>query len=71
MRHRQGKRHTGHATAAPARGLVEAGDDVIAVIGSLDEARTDLVPDHELWIKRQDTWLHALPGAEQFDEDRA
>ncbi|AZO56273.1 MAG: GFA family protein [Mesorhizobium sp.] len=40
------------------------------MIGSLDVAPTDLVPEYELWTSRRETWLHALPGAEQFKHDR-
>ncbi|RVB59933.1 GFA family protein, partial [Mesorhizobium sp. M7A.F.Ca.CA.002.04.1.1] len=25
---------------------------------------------YELWTSRRETWLHALPGAEQFEHDR-
>ncbi|TIM93126.1 MAG: GFA family protein, partial [Mesorhizobium sp.] len=39
-------------------------------IGSLDIAPTDLVPEYELWTSRRETWLHALPGTEQFEHDR-
>jgi len=40
------------------------------MIGSLDVAPTDLVPEYELWTSRRETWLHALPGTEQFERDR-
>ena len=39
-------------------------------LGSLDQAPTGLSPTYELWIKRREGWLHALPGADQFAEDR-
>ncbi len=39
-------------------------------LGSLDEVPTDLVPGYELWVKRREHWLSALPDAAQFDEDR-
>mgnify|MGYP001557261300 CR=1 FL=1 len=39
-------------------------------IGSLDVAPTDLVPEYELWTSRRETWLHALPGTELFDQYR-
>ncbi|TWF47813.1 GFA family protein [Neorhizobium alkalisoli] len=39
-------------------------------LGSLQDAPTGLAPTYELWIKRREPWLPALPGAEQFDEDR-
>ncbi len=40
------------------------------MLGSLDVAPTDLEPQYELWITRRETWLHALPGTEQFEHDR-
>jgi len=40
------------------------------MIGSLDIAPTDLVPEYELWTSRRETWLQALPGTEQFEHDR-
>lgn len=40
------------------------------MLGSLDVAPTDLAPEYELWIIRREPWLHALPGAEQFERDR-
>lgn len=40
------------------------------MIGSLDIAPTDLMPEYELWTSRRETWLHALPGTEQFEHDR-
>ena len=45
-------------------------DEVEVMLGSLDVAPTDLEPQYELWISRRETWLHALPGTEQFDHDR-
>jgi hypothetical protein len=39
-------------------------------IGSLDVAPTDLEPQYELWVKRREPWLAALPGLSQYDEDR-
>ncbi|WP_309086566.1 GFA family protein [Chelativorans sp.] len=38
--------------------------------GSLDDAPTLLVPQFEIWIKRREPWLHALPGTGQYEEDR-
>ena len=38
--------------------------------GSLDEAPTDLVPQYEIWVKRREPWLPALPGLPQYEEDR-
>lgn len=39
--------------------------------GSLDSAPTDLAPQYEIWVKRREPWLAALPGLPQYDEDRA
>ncbi|SES27128.1 GFA family protein [Rhizobium sp. NFR03] len=39
-------------------------------LGSLTDAPSGLAPSYELWTKRRETWLAALPGTEQFDEDR-
>ena len=39
-------------------------------VGSLDDAPSDLVPSYEIWVKRREPWLHALPWAAQHDEDR-
>lgn len=38
-------------------------------LGSLDGPPTDLEPNHEVWIKRREAWLHPLPGTGQFTED--
>ncbi|MBZ9854291.1 GFA family protein [Mesorhizobium sp. CA13] len=45
-------------------------DEAEVMIGSLDVAPTDLMPEYELWIGRRESWLHALPGTEQFEHDR-
>jgi hypothetical protein len=45
-------------------------DEAEIRIGSLDAALTDLEPTYEVWIKRREYWLHALPSRAQFDEDR-
>lgn len=39
-------------------------------LGSLRDAPTGLAPTYELWVKRRESWLHALPNAEQYEEDR-
>ncbi|MBX4956070.1 GFA family protein [Rhizobium lentis] len=39
-------------------------------LGILSEAPTPLVPRYELWIKRRETWLRPVDGAEQHEEDR-
>ncbi|WP_064708963.1 GFA family protein [Rhizobium bangladeshense] len=38
-------------------------------LGSLDNPPTDLEPNHEVWVKRRESWLHPLPGARQYTED--
>jgi hypothetical protein len=37
-------------------------------LGSLDEAPFELRPEHEAWVKRRESWLAPLKGAEQLDE---
>jgi hypothetical protein len=39
-------------------------------LGVLSEAPTPLAPTYELWVKRRESWLRPIEGAEQFDEDR-
>lgn len=38
-------------------------------LGSLDNPPTDLMPGHEVWIKRREPWLQPLPDAGQYGED--
>jgi hypothetical protein len=45
-------------------------DEAEIKLGTLDQAPTDLRPAYELWVKRREPWLAALPDAEQFVEDR-
>jgi len=40
-------------------------------LGCLYDAPTSLAPTYELWVKRRETWLSPITGAEQFDEDRS
>ncbi|RWM13093.1 MAG: GFA family protein [Mesorhizobium sp.] len=40
------------------------------MLGSLDMAPSDLIPEYELWVPRREKWLMALPWAEQFGGDR-
>lgn len=40
------------------------------MIGSLDDAPTDLTQQYELWIGRREHWMNALPEAMQFSQDR-
>ena len=39
-------------------------------LGILSEAPTLLKPSYELWVKRRESWLRPIEGAEQYDEDR-
>lgn len=39
-------------------------------LGMLPEAPTPLAPTYELWIKRRETWLRPVEGADQYEEDR-
>ncbi|MEO3386710.1 GFA family protein [Mesorhizobium sp. CAU 1741] len=39
-------------------------------LGSMDDAPIDILPDYELWVGRRESWLHALPWADQFGGDR-
>ncbi len=39
-------------------------------LGIMDEAPTSLAPSYELWVKRRESWLRPIDGAEQFQEDR-
>lgn len=45
-------------------------EEAEVMIGSLDEAPTDLVPEYELWVARREAWLPPLPNAAQFEGDR-
>jgi hypothetical protein len=40
------------------------------MVGTLDEAPSDQIPQYELWVRRREPWLDALEGAEQFQGDR-
>jgi hypothetical protein len=35
----------------------------------LSDAPTLLTPTYELWIKRRESWLRPVEGAEQYHED--
>ena len=39
-------------------------------LGILGDAPTGLVPSYELWVKRRETWLRPIDGANQYEEDR-
>lgn len=38
-------------------------------IGSLDDAPFELTPEHEVWVKRRESWIPPVEGAAQHDED--
>ncbi len=38
-------------------------------LGSLDDAPGEIQPDHEIWTKRRESWLHPIAGAGQFPGD--
>lgn len=40
------------------------------MVGTLDDAPSEQVPQYELWTPRREPWLHALPWADQFHGDR-
>lgn len=37
-------------------------------IGSLDDAPFELRPQHEVWVKRRESWISAVEGAVQHNE---
>jgi hypothetical protein len=39
-------------------------------LGILTDAPTPLKPSYELWVKRRESWLNPVEGAEQHQEDR-
>lgn len=42
---------------------------VTVLLGTLDEAPNDLVPERELWTVRREPWAAPVPGAMQFERD--
>ena len=47
----------------------EPGDALVEIrIGSLDDAPFELKPEHEIWVKRRESWIPPVEGAEQHDE---
>ncbi len=38
-------------------------------IGSLDDAPFELKPEHEVWVKRRESWIPPIEGAAQHDEN--
>jgi hypothetical protein len=46
-----------------------AGGAVVEIrVGSLDDAPFELKPDHEIWVKRRESWIPPVEGAAQRDE---
>jgi len=39
-------------------------------LGSLDDPPFEMRPEAEIWIKRRESWLPAVDGAAQHDENR-
>jgi len=57
--------HCGSRLLNPA----EPGDSLIEIrIGSLDDAPFDLKPEREIWVKRRESWIPPVAGAEQNEE---
>ena len=47
----------------------ESGGALVEIrIGSLDEAPFELKPEHEIWVKRRESWIPPVDGATQHDE---
>jgi hypothetical protein len=47
----------------------DAGGTLIEIrIGSLDEAPFELKPEHEIWVKRRESWIPPVEDADQHDE---
>lgn len=45
-------------------------DEAELMLGALDLAPSDIIPDYELWIGRREPWLMDLRWADQFEHDR-
>lgn len=45
-------------------------DEAEINLGAFDEAPGDIVPQYELWTTRRESWMHALPWADQYTADR-
>jgi hypothetical protein len=45
-------------------------DEAEIKLGCLQDVPTELTPTYELWVKRRESWLSPIPGADQYDEDR-
>lgn len=47
----------------------DPGDTLVEIrIGSLDDAPFELEPEHEIWVKRRESWIQPVEGATQYDE---
>lgn len=46
-------------------------DEAEIMIGSLEQAPSDLIPAYELWVSRREHWLPEMPWTDLFDKDRA
>jgi hypothetical protein len=57
-------------TTCGGRTFSVSDEEVEIMIGSFDEAPTDLTPEYELWIGRRETWIAPLPDTAQFEGDR-
>jgi hypothetical protein len=50
--------------------VVHVGPHTVTVLlGTLDEAPNDLMPQRELWTIRREPWAAPVPGAMQFERD--
>jgi hypothetical protein len=48
----------------------ERSDSLVEIrIGSLDDAPFELKPEHEVWVKRRESWIPPVEGAEQHNEN--
>ncbi|MEQ1955732.1 GFA family protein [Mesorhizobium sp. CN2-181] len=45
-------------------------DEAEIMLGSLDDAPTDLIPTYELWVCRREGWLPEMPWTDLFEKDR-
>lgn len=45
-------------------------DEAEIMLGTLDLAPSDIIPNYELWTGRREPWLMDLQWAEQFEHDR-
>ena len=52
-----------------SRVFAPAAHGVSVKLGTLTDAPTNLAPEFEIWTKRRESWLRAVDGAQQFEED--